>query len=85
MDSALEFNEACENLRAEIEHEAQSLKSLCDVVKSDKEDLAPERDKPEMIANLMLSYRHLEDAKMRLGKAIQAYEGGISIFDKKAK
>lgn len=39
----------------------------------------------EMKANIMLAYRHLEDARMRLGKAIQASEGGVSIFDKPAE
>jgi hypothetical protein len=39
-------------------------------------------DKGEMIANLMLSYRHLEDASMRLGKTIQAFDGGRSVYDK---
>jgi len=41
-------------------------------------------DSGEMVANLMLAYRHLEDARMRLGKAIQASEGGVSVFDKPA-
>lgn len=35
----------------------------------------------ELNANTMLAYRHIEDAAMRLGKAIQAYEGGKSIYD----
>jgi hypothetical protein len=30
--------------------------------------------------NIMLAYRHLEDARMRLGKAVQAYDGGKSIY-----
>ena len=33
-------------------------------------------------ANITLAFRHLEDARMRLGKAMQAYQGGISIFDR---
>lgn len=37
---------------------------------------------PEMIANVMLAYRHLEDAAMRLGKAVQAFDGGKSVYDK---
>lgn len=41
---------------------------------------APAADRGEMIANLMLSYRHLEDARMRLGKVIQAYDGGVSVY-----
>jgi len=42
-------------------------------------------DKPdheEMHANITLAYRHLEDAAMRLGKAIQAFDGGKSVYDK---
>jgi len=35
-------------------------------------------DKGEVLANLTLAFRHLEDARMRLGKAIQASEGGVS-------
>lgn len=34
----------------------------------------------EVKANLTLAFRHLEDARMRMGKAIQAYEGGESIY-----
>ncbi len=37
---------------------------------------------PEAIANVMLAYRHLEDASMRLGKVIQALDGGVSVYDK---
>ena len=35
----------------------------------------PTMDVAETKANIMLAYRHLEDARMRLGKAIQAFEG----------
>jgi hypothetical protein len=34
----------------------------------------------EMKANVMLAFRHLEDLRMRLGKAIQAYDGGTSVY-----
>lgn len=34
----------------------------------------------EMKANLMLAYRHLEDARMRFGKVIQAFDGGKSVY-----
>jgi hypothetical protein len=37
-------------------------------------------DRGEQLANLTLAYRHLEDAKMRLGKVIQATEGR-SVYD----
>jgi hypothetical protein len=36
----------------------------------------------EAVANVMLAYRHLEDASMRLGKALQAIDGGISVYDR---
>lgn len=35
-------------------------------------------DKEEAAANITLAYRHLEDASMRFGKAIQAVDGGVS-------
>jgi hypothetical protein len=38
----------------------------------------------EMHANVTLAYRHLEDSRMRLGKVIQAAEGGTSIYDSQA-
>jgi hypothetical protein len=44
---------------------------------------APAADRNEMLANITLAYRHLEDARMRLGKVIQAYDGGVSVYDKK--
>jgi hypothetical protein len=34
----------------------------------------------EMKANLKLAYRHLEDARMRIGKAVQAFDGGKSVY-----
>jgi D-Tyr-tRNAtyr deacylase len=37
----------------------------------------------EAVANVMLAYRHLEDASMRLGKVIQALDGGVSVYDKR--
>ena len=36
----------------------------------------------EATANVVLAYRHLEDAAMRLGKAIQALDGGTSVYDR---
>ena len=38
----------------------------------------PSQHAGEMIANLTLAFRHMEDAAMRVGKAIQASEGGES-------
>ena len=38
----------------------------------------------EMKANIMLVVRHLEDARMRLGKVIQYAGDGVSIYDRSA-
>lgn len=35
-------------------------------------------DRNEVHANLQLAIRHVEDAKMRLGKVFQAINGGVS-------
>lgn len=37
-------------------------------------------DKGEILANITLAYRYLENARMRIGKAIQAYDGGTSMY-----
>ena len=39
----------------------------------------------EARANVMLAYRHLEDARMRIGKIMQCLQGGTSIYDKPEK
>lgn len=36
----------------------------------------------EILANIMLAVRHLEDARMRLGKVIQYNGDGVSCYDK---
>ena len=42
----------------------------------------PDSRHANMKANLTLSFRHLEDARMRIGKVLQAHQGGISILDR---
>lgn len=42
--------------------------------------LQPVSNKGEILANLTLAFRHIEDARMRLGKSIQAYDGGVSVY-----
>ena len=46
------------------------------------ERMAPSEDRGEVMANLTLAYRCLEDASMRMGKAIQARDGGVSVYDR---
>lgn len=75
----------CNSLRTE-------LRSLGNGIKSTKEHadglIDPVRDnvdKSEVLANLTLAFRHVEDAIMRLGKTIQALDGGVSCYDETAK
>jgi hypothetical protein len=62
--------EECEALRREIKPIAERLRLLWSPNFMD-----------EANANVLLAYRHLEDASMRLGKAIQAIDGGVSVYD----
>lgn len=67
-------------LRDEIREISATLGQFFGGLKSEAVTLNPEADKGEMIANAMLAYRHLEDATMRLGKVLQAKNGGVSIL-----
>jgi len=75
------FKEACFDLRGTIE----IIKLNVKILKADSQNgitgsLEHPIDLSEILANLQLAYRHLEDARMRLGKAIQAYDGGQSCY-----
>ena len=35
---------------------------------------------PDAMPNVMLAFRHLEDCRMRLGRAVQAFDGGTSVY-----
>lgn len=75
------FEALCASQRTAIKELGKAMLALKEVTIS--MDLKPDSDRGEMIANVTLAYRHLEDAAMRIGKAIQAYEGGKSIYDNK--
>ena len=76
------LQDTLEQLRSEIKAVWSTVKFTSDAIKGRDPNIEGE-DKGEMIANTILAYRHLEDAAMRLGKALQAMNGGVSIFDKK--
>ena len=75
------FIERCQEVRAKVEE----LKAAVWAMRSHL-DFSNEQthvyQHAEMKANVMLSYRHLEDARMRMGKAIQARDGGTSCYPK---
>lgn len=74
----LDTKARCYDFRREIKAVASKVK----ILKSSNFPNNPGTDRGEIIANLTLAYRHLEDSAMRLGKAIQELDGGTSIYDK---
>lgn len=70
------FDDKAKRLRAGILVIAAETRTLQDF------SVTAAEQSSEMHANIMLAFRHLEDARMRLGKAIQAYDGGVSVYDK---
>ena len=73
-----EFKEGCFDLRGTIEVLKLNVKLLKNHKFAEKESSSG--DIGEVQANLQLAYRHLEDARMRIGKAVQAYDGGGSCY-----
>jgi archaellum component FlaC len=80
--TADEFRNKINGLRKEIRDIGSQVKSLMNDTIFIPANLPSISDNGEMKANIMLSYRHLEDARLRLGKVIQAYDGGTSVYDK---
>lgn len=72
-------------LRSAIEAVKAQVKQLADDLKSGNVvEVGKNTDKGEQIANAILAFRHLEDAKMRIGKVIQATVGE-SVYDTPSK
>jgi hypothetical protein len=67
-------------VRREIKDVAQNTKALKQLVQMEGATVV--HDVGDTVANVVLAYRHLEDASMRLGKAIQAADGGVSVYDR---
>lgn len=74
-----ELIKECRVARVELDEAQSIVRDLRQHPDLDAE--APGIDKAEIRGNIMLAYRHLEDARMRLGKVIQHAEGGVSKYD----
>lgn len=72
--------EYCKQLRDNVRDLGAKILTLKDKYKNREDAFAGQT--AEMIANVMLAYRHMEDARMRIGKIMQQLQGGVSIFDK---
>lgn len=74
------LTESVNTVRKAIKKEGKFLMDLKDAVMNST--LPENADRGEVLANITLTYRHLEDASMRLGKVLQAFDGGVSVYDK---
>ncbi len=75
----ISFEGQCGRLRGEIRAIGDKVRDLRIAA---TERPLEEDEVGELRANVMLAYRHLEDARMRIGKVLQVWEGGVSIYDK---
>lgn len=76
------FKEGCFGIRSDIELVKSKVKNWMshpELVGLPYSNM-PLNQKHEMIFNLENAYRHLESARMRIGKAIQAFDGGKSVY-----
>jgi len=74
------FDDKMDALRIEIKRlGATTLEHKLSRNECETED---KEDRGEVMANLTLAYRCLEDASMRIGKVKQHLNGGVSVYDK---
>jgi len=74
------FKDACFGIRSDIE---LIKKKVWNMRKHPGHgEISILRDGYEARENIMLAYRYLEDARMRIGKVLQAYDGGQSMYPK---
>ena len=76
--TSLEFRDVVELQRSDVAKIAARVKAL---KRHSIMGQVPMEPRSEIIANITLAYRHLEDARMRLGKVLQHLEGGESKYD----
>ena len=74
------FDEKLDNARVQLKEIGANVLEL--EKEYDREEPSEGQNVREVFANLKLSYRHIEDASMRIGKVKQALNDGESIYDK---
>lgn len=82
MTDFVNFIDDCNRFRRYLRSNLEALKTFREKWCCGDGRLPCDADRAEMGENLTLAMRHVEDAAMRIGKAIQAFNGGISIYDK---
>lgn len=81
MNQEATIKEYCDALRSQVKMSELSARELMNhsVFHSEQAFLGQHG---EMKAQIMLAVRHLEDARLRMGKVIQYSGDGVSIYDK---
>lgn len=77
----MSFDEKMDDIRVKIKGIAKYLLDVKEQ-KGNQMDKDERENYNEIMSNLTLAYRHLEDASMRIGKVKQHRNGGESIYDK---
>lgn len=80
IEKVIDLKLEMDDVREEIKQLCEWLLDIKDVLKDDP--IYEWEDRSEEMANIMLAYRHLEDARMRCWKVIQALQWE-NIYDKK--
>jgi len=76
-----EFKGLCEICRKELKGQEIRLRAMMnnDIYKGEQKFINQHN---EIKAQTMLAVRHIEDARMRIGKMLQYADDGVSILDK---
>jgi len=80
----ISYEEQCASLRTRLGKMERELRGMMEHFRCNGEDAYP-RQTSEMKAQTMLAVRHIEDARMRVGKMLQYADDGVSILDKLEK
>ena len=72
------LNEEMDRIRIELKKVGAEILAE----KKNERPIQANEDRGEVMANLILAYREVENASMRLGKVKQALNGGESVYDK---
>lgn len=77
----LNLKDMCDAIRAELLGVEKTVRAFKGRPECQGPDAYPGQH-GEMVAQSMLAVRHLEDARMRIGKVLQYARDGVSILDK---
>lgn len=74
---------AANDARVDLKRVAMAVDAMRDTM-MDALTTVPAKQRGDAAANIVIAFRAIEDASMRLGKVMQALDGGISVYDKQS-